>query len=131
MIPEGIVDLSHPCVSCAQIPFAAVLVHAVPPGSHFRCASSQVSAAAICCSGPVLQTSVLEASVASSLCYFTWGHCLSCFHNSDTGNIVRKFKIVQNITENAHFLKKTVQTSVGGVPGRPEYFHCGQPIYDW
>lgn len=54
--------LSWSCLFCIQVLFAAILVHSVPPGSHLRSASSQVSAAAaICCSGQILQASVIEA----------------------------------------------------------------------
>lgn len=60
MIPDGLVGLSLYCLSCTQVLFAAVLVHSVPPGSHLWSASTQVSAAAICCSGQVLQSSVIE-----------------------------------------------------------------------
>lgn len=53
---------------CIQVLFAAILVHSLPQGSHRRAASTQVSAATICCSEPVLQAPVCgPCSVASLL----------------------------------------------------------------
>lgn len=53
----GVMSLSQPCL-CIQVPFAAILVHSLPQGSHRGAASTQVSAATICCSEPVLQAPV-------------------------------------------------------------------------
>lgn len=62
MIPEWITGLFQSCLSCDQVLFAAILVHSFPQGSHFWSASTQVSAAPICCSRQVLQAKTFASS---------------------------------------------------------------------